>query len=180
MYPASRFITVITATIFSACASTGTSIIYGDDYDKANDQTTVTIFPYGNVKVPGKWTKTSYNNVSGQYFFIGPDSVRIAIALQPWDKYEFSHGNPEVTPENFVRKFYEWDANYLKTKINGQVKVLVENREKNYIVWNLQGQRTNEYFLFGLKGKSAYNLYVTTSNWDESRKVGFLERLFAE
>lgn len=180
MHPRSCIITVIAATIISACASTGTSIIYGDNYDKASDQTTVTIFPYGNVRVPGKWTKTSYNNISGQYFFIGPDSVCIAIALQPWDKYEFAHGNPEVTPENFVRRFYEWDANYLKEQHNGEIKVLVENKEKNYIVWNVTGQRVNSYFLFGLKRTAAYNLHISTSKWDEERKVSFLERLYSE
>ena len=105
----------------------------------------------------------------------------MAIALQPWDKYEFSHNNSEVTPDNFVRKFYEWDANYLKEQTNGQLKILTENQEKNYLIWNLKNERgLNDYYLFGLKDKTAHSLKVTTAKWDEEKKVKFLERLFSE
>ena len=139
------------------------------------------IFPYGEIKVPGKWTKTRENAVSGQYFFIGQDSTRIAIALQPWDKYEFSHNNPEVTTDNFVRKFYEWDAKYLKEQTGGQLRILKENKQNGYLIWNLSsGIKPQDYFLFGLKGKVAYNLNVTTDKWDEEKKINFLERLFIE
>ena len=81
-----------------------------------------------------------------------------------------------------MRKFYEWDANYLKELYKGQLKILTENKEKNYLVWNIaSGQhQVNEYFLFGLKGKIAYNLSVTCDKWDEEKKVKFLEQLFSE
>lgn len=168
--------------ILIACASTkATSILYSDDYDPATDRTVVMIFPYGEVKIPGKWTKTSENAVSGQHFFIGLDSVKIAIALQPWDKYEFSNNNPEITQSNFVQKFYEWDANYLKEQTNGHLKVLAENKEKNYLVWRLQSEQGgSDYFLFGLKGKTAFNLNIKTDKWDEEKKVNFLMQLFGE
>ncbi len=139
------------------------------------------IFPYGEIKIPGKWKKTGENKVSGQYFFVGQDSVRIAIALQPWDKYEFSYNNPDVTTDNFVRRFYEWDANYLKDKFSGQIGTVIENLEGNYIIWNLKNEQgLNDYFLFGLKGKIAYNFNVTTDKWDEDKKIKFLEKLYLE
>jgi hypothetical protein len=177
-----QFLTIILSTISFSCATTkSTSIIYSDNYDKTSNQTSVMIFPYGEVKVPGKWTKTMEHPASGQYFFIGQDSVRIAIALQPWDKYEFSKNNPEITPNNFVRKFYEWDANYLKEQTNGQLRILTENKGKNYLIWNIKSERTgDDYFLFGLKGETAYNLKVKTDKWDEKTKISFLERLFGE
>lgn len=177
-----NFLTILLPAVLISCVPTkSTSILYSDSYDKNTDHTSVMIFPYGEVKVPGKWTKTKANSVSGQYFFVGPDSARIAISLQQWDKYEFSHNNPSVTPGNFVRKFYEWDANYLQEKTNGQLKILVENQERNYLVWSLTGgQSSDDYFLFGLKGKVAYNLYVTTEKWGEDKKVSFLEGLFVE
>ena len=130
----------------------------------------MTIFPYGVIKVPGKWTKTRESAVSGQYFFIGQDSVKIAIALQPWDKFEFSNNNPQVTPDNFVRKFYEWDANYLREQTKGQLRIVKENKEKDYLIWNLANdQKPQDYFLFGLKGKVAYNLNITTDKWDGTK-----------
>jgi len=137
------------------------------------------IFPYGEVKVPGKWTNTKRNDVSGQYFFAGRDSTTLAIALQPWNRYEFSYNNAGVTPHNFVRKFYEWDADYLAEHTNGQQKILIENKEKNYLIWNLSNdQDLNSYYLFGLKGKTAYNIMVISKKWDEEKKVTFLEHLF--
>ena len=174
--------TIILSTVLFSCATTkSTSILYSDNYDKTTDRTSVMIFPYGEIKVPGKWTKTRENAVSGQYFFIGQDSTRIAIALQPWDKYEFSHNNPEVTTDNFVRKFYEWDAKYLKEQTGGQLRILKENKQNGYLIWNLSsGIKPQDYFLFGLKGKVAYNLNVTTDKWDEEKKINFLERLFIE
>lgn len=182
MKPLKYSLTIIFGIILFSCASTqSSSVLYSDDYDKKNDVTSVTIFPYGDVKIPGKWTKTSESDVSGQHFFTGPDSERMAVALQPWDKFEFSENNPQITPDNFVRKFYEWDANYLKEQTKGQIKIVKENKEKNYLIWNLKsGTKQNDYFLFGLKGKTAYNLLVTTDKWNEDEKVKFLEQLYGE
>ena len=174
--------TIILATVLLSCASTKpTSILYSDNYDKTADRTSVMIFPYGEVKIPGKWTKTKENAVSGQYSFIGADSVRIAVALQPWDNYEFSHNNPEVNPDNFVKKFYEWDAKYLKEQTGGQLRIVKEDKQKGYLIWNLSnGPIPQDYFLFGLKGKIAHNLSIISDKWDEDRKVKFLEQLYSE
>jgi hypothetical protein len=173
---------VLVGMILLTCSATQpTSVLYTDSYDQQTDFTSVTIFPYGVIKVPGKWTKTGESDVSGQHFFVGHDSVKIAIALQPWDEFEFSNNNPQVTPDNFVRKFYEWDANYLKEQTKGQLRIVKENKEKNYLIWNLSsGRKPQDYFLFGLKDKIAYNLSVTTDKWDEEKKIKFLERLYIE
>jgi hypothetical protein len=172
---------LLAMTLISCSAPRSASIIYSDNYDIKTDFTSVTIFPYGVVKVPGKWKKTSENDVSGQHFFVGQDSVKIAIALQPWDEFEFSNNNPQITPHNFVTKFYEWDANYLKELTKGRVRIVKENKAKNYLIWNLtKGSDLNDYFLFGLKNKIAYNLNVTNDKWDEDRKIRFLEGLYSE
>jgi hypothetical protein len=152
---------------------------YSDNYDKRDDQTLVKVSPLGEVKIPGKWIKTKENEVSGQHFFVGPDSVQIAIALVVWDAYEFSHNNREVTRDNFVKRFYEWEGNHLKDKANGEIKIVKESKDKNYLIWNLKNDEgLNVYFLFGLRGKTAYNLNIKTPEWDEEKKINFLERLF--
>lgn len=105
----------------------------------------------------------------------------LVLALQPWNKYEFSQNNPEVTHDNFVRKFYEWDAPYLKERTGGQVSIVKENKEKNYLIWNLQRpHKENAYFLFGLKGDVAHNFNIAGDNWDEAKKIDFLEQLFGD
>ena len=169
---------VITTLILSCSANRGPSVLYSDNYNKDKDETSVMIFPYGQVNIPGKWIHTNYNTHSGQYFYRGTDSTEVAVALQPWNQYEFSQDNPEVTQENFVNKFFEWDSNYLKEVTKGKVSLLAEDREKNYLVWNLTSNGRNDYFLFGLKGQVAYNLYVSSNKWDAKRKVAFLEQMF--
>jgi hypothetical protein len=172
---------ILGAILISCAANKSVSTLYSDDYDKTTDQTTVMVFPYGKVKIPGRWTKIGENEVSEQKFFVGQDSVEIAIAIVPWDGYEFSHKNPEVTLENFVRRFYEWEGNYLKDKANGHLAVIKENTDKKYLIWNLKNEGgLDVYFLFGLKGKTAYNLNVETPKWNEESKVSFLEQLFLE
>lgn len=175
-----QLLAIIFLMILSSCSTTrSTTILYSDNYDQTTDRTSVMIFPYGEVRIPGKWTKTGEYAISGQYFFVGRDSVKVAIALQPWDKYEFSHNNPEITPDNFVRQFYEWDANYLKQQTKGQLQILIDNPEQNYLIWNLRNARgLNDVYLFGLKGKTAYNLRLTTEKWNEEAKIKFLEQLF--
>ena len=173
------FTFVVSGLLVSCSASKSTSILYGDDYDIRKDTTTVTIFPYGAVRIPGKWTKTHENDVSQEHFFKGPDSATFAVALNPWDQFEFS--NDELTTETFVQAFYEWDAAYLKEQTRGQVAIVKQDKARNFIIWKLtKPSKAIDYFLFGLKGKIAYNLYVESTAWDEVRKVELLEKIYAE
>jgi hypothetical protein len=173
-------LTIFIGTVLISCsASRSTSIIYADDYDVRNDITSITILPYGGVKVPGKWTKTRENDVSGQHFFTGPDNLTFAVALNRWDNYEFFHN--QITPETFVKEFYEWDANYLKAQTGGQIRIIKEDNSKNYIIWSLTNrQNLSEYFLFGLRGRVAYNLLLSSYEWDEARKIELLEKIYTQ
>src|SRR5690606_824847 len=150
--PGNRYVMVLLAVLFLSCASNKntSSVLYSDNYDKNKDETSVMIFPYGQVTIPGKWRQTRYSPISGQYFFSRGDATQFAVALQPWDQYEFSQDNPEVNRENFVRKFYEWDGSYLKEGTKGQLRIIDENKEKNYLLWSLKkGDGSNDYFLYG-------------------------------
>lgn len=171
---------IIIGTILITCSPTkSTSTIYSDEYDKAKDLTSILIFPYGQISIPGKWTKTSYNNASRQYFFSNADSVTFAVALNPWDKYEFFKQG--MTGAEFVKAYYEWDANYWKQQTKGQLKTIKENEEKNYLIWNLlRDPDVDSYFLFGLKNKTSFNLYVSSDKWDERKKVELLEKIYNE
>lgn len=179
-----KIIVILVGFVFFGCApSTWTSTIYSDNYDKQANTTTVTLSPYGVVKIPGKWLKTRESNVSGQHFFISQDkdSVTVAVAFMLWNRYEFSYNNPQVTPENFVKKFYEWDATYLQKKTNSELRIVKEDKEKNYIIWSLSHKNmSQDYFLYGLKGKIAHNFLVETNKWDEDTKIKFLEKLYTE
>ena len=175
-----RLVAVVLVGIIShACAPHQTAIIYGDNYDAKKNVTSITILPYGGVDVPGKWIKTSENKISHQHFFLGPDSTTFAVALNQWDKYEF-YSN-EITPDNFLQKFYEWESDYFKKQTNGQARIVKEDKAKHFIIWNLtRPPGLNEYFLFGLKGKVAYNLYLGSDHWDETKQIELLEKIYTQ
>lgn len=168
--------------ILSACSvSRQTSMLYNESYDKESNRTTITMFPFGVVKLPGVWTKTREFAQSGQYFYLNEDSVQVAIAMHEWNNIEFSHQNPNVTTLNFVRKFYEWESNYFKEITGREPRIVKEDTQKNYLIWHLMnGTQRVDYFLFGLKGNTAFNLNVKASHWDEEKKVRFLEQMFLE
>ncbi len=86
-----------------------------------------------------------------------------------------------MTGAEFVKAYYEWDANYWKQQTKGQLKTIKENEEKNYLIWNLlRDPDVDSYFLFGLKNKTSFNLYVSSDKWDERKKVELLEKIYNE
>jgi hypothetical protein len=171
------FLLIILGALLSCVPTKSTSVLYGDNYDKNTDLTSVTILPYGQVKIPGKWTKTDYNSSSRQHFFKDTDSVTFAIGLNPWDKYEFY--KPEMTPNQFIKAYYEWDSNYWQEQTKGLLRIIKENTDRNFIIWNLKKEpNIDSYFLFGLKNKTVFNLYVTTDKWDEGKIAELLEKTY--
>jgi len=174
------FLIVILGVFTISCIPTkSTSTLYSDSYDIENDLTSVMIFPYGDVKIPGNWTKTSYNSSSRQHFFKDSDSTTFAVALNPWDKYEFYRQG--MTANQFVKAFYDWDSAYWQQQTNGQVKVLREDLEGNYIVWHLKKEpNIDSYFLYGLKSQTVFNLYVATTKLNQSKIIELLEKSYSD
>ncbi|GAB5556829.1 MAG: hypothetical protein SchgKO_10420 [Schleiferiaceae bacterium] len=155
------------------CSTTKTTTLISDDYNQEKNVTTLTILPHGHIVIPGKWTKTSYNEVSRQHFFVNEDSITIAVAKNPQDKYPFYQES--MTDQEFVRKFYEWDSEYYE-KQGFEIK---ENTiGDNYVVWTVSGKGAHTTFLFGGKDKYAYNIAVFTEQWTEEKRIEFLKSLF--
>lgn len=108
------------------------------------------MFPYGSVTLPGKWTETHYNNVSGQQFFRNADSVEFAVALNSWNRYEFYRQG--MTAMEFVKAFYEWESVYFQEQTGCQVKIVKDAGDRDMILWNIRRDPTiNTYYLFGLR-----------------------------
>lgn len=168
------------AGLLIRCSSSRqSSTLYSDSYDPAKNKTSVVIFPYGQTVIPGKWTKTGYNKISRQYFFKNDDSVIFAVALNYWDKYGFYKA--EMTPGEFVKAFYEWDAGYLKEQLKAETRLIKEDKERNFIIWGLEkAPDIDGCFLFGLKNKTVYNIYVDTGKWNETEKIALLEKIYNE
>lgn len=164
------------------CASQKVSTLEGYDYDESKDQTDYFVLPLGSVSIPGKWEKTHYNNVSGQQFFTNSDTIRIAIAFNRFDKYEFNSDGTKKGYE-FIKAFYDWDSKFFVDYYGLQRRVLENDSINNFFLYQIHGLTNGEkfdtYFLIGEKNGNVQNLSVmTTDKWTEDKKVAFLKGIF--
>lgn len=163
--------------VLTSCKTTRTSMIIADSYDEKKNQTTLTLLPYGNIVIPDKWRKTSYNQVSKQHFFINNDSTTVAVTKNPKDKYPFF--KPKQTDSEFVTDFVKWDAEFWEKQ--GLTITTVDNQsDKGYILWQAKNdeKNVNTIFLFGSKNGLAYNFSGTSKTWTETKIKDFLVQLF--
>lgn len=155
-----------------SCSSSRTSRIVSDSYDKVNDKTTLGLIPYGNILIQGRWTKTRYNEVSRQHFFMNNESVTIAITKAPKEKYPFYEEN--LTDEKFTEKFYQWEFEHY-TKQGYKIEKINPERQQNYIIWKATGNEANTIFIYGAKNNFAYKFSVLKAKWSEEKKIEFLK-----
>ena len=173
---------IVVILFLSSCATHKVSTLVGYDYDAKSNKTDYFILPYGSISIPGKWEKSNYNSISRQQFFKNEDSVTIAIAFGPCNKFEFNADNPKVGYE-FVKAYYEWDSQYFVGKLGLGRKIIESDSLNSYLIWNLFGAsndlKVDTYFLF-----SDNNCYVKsfsvleTDKWTASQKVEFLKNLY--
>ncbi len=159
--------------LLCSCTSSKTSLIIGDHYDEETDITTLIIMPYGNILIPGKWTKTSYYEDSRQHIFKNADSVHIAVTKAPQEKYSFYEEG--ISDGQFAEKFYEWEKEYFEEQ--GYTVELLQN-DAGFIVWRAVIGDENTILLFGAKNPYAFNLAVFSDIWPDEKRIEFLENIF--
>ena len=153
-------------------------MIIADSYDEKKNQTTLTLLPYGNINLPDKWTKKSYNQVSKQHFFNNSDSTTVAVTKNPKQKYSFF--NSEQADKEFVTEFVKWDAGYWK-KQGLKTSIINDKSENGFILWQATDStktNVNTIFLFGSKNGFAYGFSGTSKTWSEEKIQNFLIKLF--
>ena len=152
-------------------------MIVGDSYDENNNQTTLTIFPDGNILLPGKWTKTSFNHSSKQHFFKNNDSITVAVAKNKKENYPFY--KPAQSDKDFLAEFTKWESEYFKSQ-GAAIHLLDDQAEKGYVLWKatIEKENINTIYLFGLKTGYAYNLLADSKTWADEKTKAFLIKLF--
>ena len=178
-----QYIIIIIFTL-TGCKTQSVSTIVGGDYDKNKDRTAYFVLPFGSTFIPGKWTKTSYNEVSKQQFFRNEENVSIAIAFVPANGYEFNTGGSKKGFE-FTKAFYEWDADYFVKTLRLNQEKIESDENKNYIIWRAFGEQNgtnfDTYFLFGEKNGCANNFSITiTDKWTKEEKIKFLKEMYLQ
>lgn len=166
----------------AGCSSQRVSTIEGCDYNESKNQTDYFVLPFGSVSIPGKWEKTNYNNISGQQFFRNNDSIRIAIAFNRFDKYEFN-SDGSIKGYEFVKAFYEWDSKYFVDSYGLQRRVIENDSINCFIIYQIHGlineAKFNTYYLIGDKNGNVNNLSISiTEKWTEGEKIEFLKKLY--
>ena len=165
--------------LLTGCGSSkqATSTIVGGDYDAAKNVTEYFVFPYGSVSLPGKWDKLKYDQSSRQQFFRNEESVTVAIAFGPSNKYEFNMDG-SLKGHDFVKAFYKWESDYFKSA--GYECTILENDSANpYLLFKVVGDDVNSVLLFGETNAGVSNFSVQTADkWTEAEKIQFLKTLF--
>ena len=179
-----RYLLLFAAVICTNCATQKASTITGGEYDENKNQTSYFVLPFGSAFIPGKWIKTKYNNVSNQQFFKNSDSITIAVAFNPVNKYEFNTDNSKKGFE-FVKAFYEWDSQYFVNTNKLNREKIEDDENQHYIVWRVFGENNetayDTYFLFGEKNGYARNFSIMKTNkWNREEKIKVLKEMYSE
>ncbi len=148
-------------------------MIVADSYDQDKNVTTLTLLPYGNIDIPGQWTKTKYNEVSRQHFFLDKDSTSIAVTKNPQEKYPFY--TDSLTDKEFAIKFFKWEKDFYEKQ---GFQIDEKTSGDNFVIWTANRNDANTILLYGAKDDFAYNFAVFTDNWTEEKRIEFLTGLF--
>ncbi|WP_258105857.1 hypothetical protein [Marinoscillum sp. MHG1-6] len=162
-------------TTIAGCKTSQTTMLISDSYNEEKNVTSLMLFPYGNIDIPGKWTKTNYNETSRQHYFKNADSTSIAVALNPVNKYPFHHDS--LTNQQWVDKFYLWDSEYYLNQ-GYTTEILDTDESGDFLIWKISGNNVNTIFLFGRKNEYALNYAVNTDNLTDEQRINFLTELF--
>lgn len=150
-------------------------MLISDSYDEEKNVTSLMLFPFGNIEIPGKWTKTNYNETSRQHYFKNADSTSIAVALNPVNKYPFHRDS--LTNQQWVDEFYFWDSEHYLNQ--GYTTEILDTEESgDFLIWKIIGNNVNTMFLFGRKNEFALNYVVFTDNLSDEQRIRFLIELF--
>ena len=154
---------LLISVLVSSCMSLGNaaqSTIVGGEYKADKNITEYFVMP--NAR---------------QQFFKNEDSVIIAIAFGPANKYEFNR-NGLLKEYDFVKAYYDWESDYF-VKLGYEAKIIETDQSNNYIIWRLWGQKYDTYFLFGERNGRVSNYSVHIADkWTEEEKLKFLKSIY--
>jgi len=170
---------VVASFISCGSANRAISTIIGGDYNAKTNTTEYFVIPLGQVSIPGKWEKTSFDRVSRQQFFSNDESIDIAVSFAPCDHFEFNQGGA-LKGYEFLDAYYKWDSEYFVS--NGlECKILETDKAKKYLLYRIFGKGADTYLLISEKNGNVSNFSINaTDKWTEQQKVEFLKSLLKD
>lgn len=145
--------------------------------DSTQNKTIMTIFPYGDMKIPGEWNHVNYLSSLHQNFFKNMDSTCIGIAKNPTRRYPFY--DVKFSNKDLLVEYYKWDVLYWQNK-GLETRVFRNWLDSGYVIWMARDPQTMEYsvLLYGIKDSFAYNLSIASSIWSDEQMANFLEEVY--
>lgn len=152
--------------------------ITGDTYNKKLNQTTLVLIPYGNVTFQGKWKKIRTTESSKQHFFRDADSTVLSIAKVPQNGYPFYEKS--LDDQSFPLTIYNWEKDYMTANGRVQQKLLTDQSDQGYILWQVEAKDVHTILLNGSRNQYAYNFSISSKKWSDERKIAFLTEIFKQ
>lgn len=174
----SILLTILLFTI--SCQTKQITMLVGYKYDKKNNQTTLTLSPFGNIVIPNQWTRTSFNASSKQHFFQDKELNTISVAKNLKEKYPFYKATQN--DKEFVNEFVKWEMEYFKSQ-GLEVRIIESKAENSYVIWNAKDKnatkdKVNTFFIFGVKNNFVYVFSGTSKKWSNEKIIEFLRNLY--
>ena len=163
--------------LLTSCKTSQQTMVVSTDYNEKDNKTTLTVFPYGNIVMDGKWEKVKYLPNSKQHFFTNSQNVTLAVSKNPKEKYGFY--TPSMPDSTFTTEFYKWESDYWVQQGLEQ-KILSDQAKSGFIVWQVESveKKVNNTFLVGSKRGFAYNFLVSSNNLPQDQKIRMLTSLY--
>ena len=147
------------------------------DFSKVSDTTKLKYAQFKpEIKLPGEWKVKQILKGNGQVYFTNQDSAIVAIAVFMASKLP----DYKETQTDFetAYAYYDWDSKYMKDEEKMEVKKVLENKDKAFVIWNAKDPNNDNNFLFARHKDLLYNFMIFDKEMPFEKQLSYLELLF--
>ena len=135
------------------------SMLVGSQYYPKKDSTNYMCLPYASVNIPGKWERTSYNQIANQQFFKNDANTLISLAFSFTNEFEFNQDGAKEDID-FAYAYYEWDTQFHIAENNYNRQFLECDSLNNYVIYELYKENSDTiYFRVGTYNHKIVYIY---------------------
>lgn len=147
------------------------------DFSKISDTTRLKYAPYKpEIKLPGDWKVQQIIKGNGQVLFTNEDSTIVAIAVYRASDHPVHKA--KQTDFETANALYDWDSRFMKEEENMEVRKVLANKEKGFIIWNAKDLNNDNNFLFAGYNKLLYTFMIYDPEMSIEKQLAFLELLY--
>ena len=147
------------------------------EFSKVSDTTKLKYSQFKpEIKLPGDWKIKQILKSNGQVYFTNEDSAIVAIAVFKASRLPVY--KETQTDFETAYAYYEWDSKYMQDEEKMEVKKILENKDKAFVIWNAKDPYNDNNFLFARKKDLLYNIMIFDKEMPLEKQLSYLELLF--